>query len=407
MRVALVSEHASPLAVLGGVDAGGQNVHVAALAEGLARLGHEVVVYTRRDDPDLPDRVDTRAGFAVVHLRAGPSAYVPKDELLPLMGAFGRALDQEFAADRPDVVHAHFWMSGLAAEAACRRHQLPFLLTFHALGAVKRRHQGAADTSPRRRLAIERRLVGSADQVIATCTDEVVELARLGAVASRVRVVPCGVDVDLFRPGPAPERTGRAYRLVSAGRLVPRKGFEDLLRALALLPDTELLIAGGQPGDPATDRERRRLAAAARGLGVADRVDFAGTTARADMPELLRSADVVVCAPWYEPFGIVPLEAMACGVPVVGTAVGGLLDSVVDSVTGRLVPPRDPVALAAGIGELLASPERRRAYGRAGRERAERLYAWERVTEATVAAYEEILASRGGLRPLSGRTPAR
>lgn len=418
MYVALVSEHASPLAVLGGVDAGGQNVHVAALAAGLADAGHEVVVYTRRDDPDLPERVATRAGFEVVHLTAGPAAYVAKDDLLPLMGTFGAGLGRDLERLRPDLVHAHFWMSGLAADAVARPLGVPLVLTFHALGAVKRRHQGAADTSPRRRLEIERRLAATADQVIATCSDEVVELRRLGMPADRVRVVPCGVDVELFTPDsgialpdspPALAGPGRRhpYRLVSVGRMVPRKGFADLLHALARLPDTELVIVGGQSGDLAGQAEYERLRSIAHQLGVSDRVHFAGTVARPAMPALLRSADLVVCPPWYEPFGITPLESMACGVPVVGTAVGGLLDSVAEGATGTLVAPRDPVALADAIAALLADPARRQAYGRAGRERAVARYSWARVTEATLAGYAEVLAGAAGRSSLTTRAGTR
>ena len=156
MRIAMVSEHASPLAVLGGVDAGGQNVHVAALATALGALGDEIVVHTRRDDPSLPRRVALASGVEVDHVDAGPPCEVPKDELLPYMGDFAEDLHAQWSSERPDVVHAHFWMSGLAALRAARRLGIPVVHTFHALGIVKRRHQGAKDTCPPSRLATER-----------------------------------------------------------------------------------------------------------------------------------------------------------------------------------------------------------------------------------------------------------
>ncbi|MDQ3643465.1 MAG: glycosyltransferase, partial [Actinomycetota bacterium] len=161
MKVAMVSEHASPLAVLGGVDAGGQNVHVAALASELGRRGVEVTVYTRRQDAQVARRVRLAPGVIVEHIPAGPACVLPKDELLPHMGRFAAELQRAWAKQRPDIVHAHFWMSGLASMAAGRPLGLPIVQTFHALGVVKRRHQGRRDTSPPERLAAERALVRS------------------------------------------------------------------------------------------------------------------------------------------------------------------------------------------------------------------------------------------------------
>jgi len=210
MRIDMVSEHASPLAVLGGVDAGGQNVHVAALACALARRGAQVVVHTRRDDPDLPRRVSLCEGVTVDHVDAGPPAAIPKDELLPHMDAFARDLKRCWREERPDLVHSHFWMSGLAALEAAREFELPVVHTFHALGIVKRRYQGDADTSPSRRAELEREIVARADRIVATCTDEAFELMRLGADRSKLHVFPCGVDLEHFRPdGPAEPRGAR------------------------------------------------------------------------------------------------------------------------------------------------------------------------------------------------------
>ncbi|RKT54027.1 glycosyltransferase [Saccharothrix australiensis] len=393
MRIAMVSEHASPLAALGGVDAGGQNVHVADLSAALARLRHEVTVYTRRDAPDLPERVRTGQGYDVVHVPAGPAAPVPKDELLPHMGDFAEFLRDRWRADPPDVVHGHFWMSGLASVLATRGLDVPVVQTFHALGVVKRRHQGRADTSPPERVATERLIGREVDRVAATCGDEVFELIRMGVPRSRISVVPCGVDPVLFRPEGPRDRPGLPHRVVAVGRLVPRKGFADLITALRSLPATELVIAGGA-ADVDADPEARRLLGHARALGVLDRVRLAGQVSRDAMPSLLRSADVVVCVPWYEPFGIVPLEAMACGVPVVASAVGGLTDTVVDGVTGALVPPREPIALARALRSLLADPARREAYGLAGSDRVQARYTWDRVAQDTERVYLRVGAGR-------------
>jgi D-inositol-3-phosphate glycosyltransferase len=401
--VALVSEHASPLAVLGGVDAGGQNVHVAALAEHVAKRGWRVDVFTRRDDPHLPRRVRLCTGVSVVHVDAGPAMPVPKDELLPYMSTFADVLHRTWSAAPPDIVHAHFWMSGRAALAAGRRLGLPVVQTFHALGIVKRRQQGARDTSPPGRLATEARLVRTVDHVIATCTDEVFELVRLGGDRSRMSVVPCGVDASAFTPGGSVERRGLARRLVVVSRLVERKGIGNVIAALAEVPDTELVIAGGPERTRlADDPEARRLLQLAHEHGVAERVDLRGQLRRHELPPLLRSADAVVCVPWYEPFGIVPLEAMACARPVVASAVGGLIDTVVDGVTGVHVPPRDVERLADALRGLLGDRAAAERMGRAGRLRVEERYGWERVADATLACYRRLAVTTPSVREVSG-----
>jgi glycosyltransferase involved in cell wall biosynthesis/phosphoheptose isomerase len=395
VRIALVSEHASPLALLGGVDAGGQNVHVAALAEGLARRGEQAVVHTRRDDPALPRRVALCDGVDVDHVDAGPAAPIPKDDLLVHMDAFADDLASSWRADPPDVVHSHFWMSGLAALRAAEPLGIPVVHTFHALGVVKRRYQGDADTSPPERDAIERAIVAQADRVVATCTDEAFELMRLGADRGKVTVIPCGVDRERFRPdGPAEQRR-LEHRLVYAGRLVERKGIGNIISALERVPACELVIAGGPPRETLdADPEARRLRALAERHGVGDRVELRGRVSRDDLPALLRSADALVTVPWYEPFGITPLEAMACGIPVVASAVGGMIDTVVDGVTGRHVPPRDPERLTSVLRELLADARQREEQGRAGVRRTRRHYDWDRVSLATLDVYEELHAGR-------------
>jgi len=396
MKIAMVSEHASPLATLGGVDAGGQNVHVAALARALAARGHQVEVYTRRDSRQLPERVALCAGVHVVHVSAGPPAALPKDELLPYMVAFGRKLTAQWSLAPPDVVHAHFWMSGVAAVEAARTVGVPVVQTFHALGSVKRRHQGRADTSPRSRVATESALAQEVDLVVATCTDELTELAALGAEVERVRIIPCGVDVEHFCPQGPPwsgdaNKTPELHRLVCVGRLVERKGVDTVVQTLAELPTAELVVAGGPPVTALDAHpEARRLSELARELGVAQRVRLVGEVAPAEVPALLRSADVVVATPWYEPFGIVPLEAMACGRPLVGSAVGGLLDTVQPGSTGVLVPPRDPRALAAALGDLLRDPALRAKLGSAARCSAVSRYSWAQVAAETEDAYTSV-----------------
>ncbi|MFC6936764.1 glycosyltransferase [Actinomadura yumaensis] len=316
----------------------------------------------------------------------------------------------------PDVVHAHFWMSGLAALQAAEivanagagrngRGRIPVVQTYHALGTVKRRFQGDQDTSPPGRIRLERAIGRGADAVIATCTDEVAELTAMGVPPDRVAIVPCGVDVERFRPDgpegpdgarPAGGRDGAPHRIVVLSRMVERKGVDTAIEALAGVPGAELVAAGGPPRDAlGADPEMARLAAVARAAGVADRVAFTGRVGRADAPGLLRSADLVVTLPWYEPFGMVPLEAMACGAPVVATGVGGHLDTVVDGITGAHVRPRDPREAADRIRALLADPVLRAGMGSAGAARARSRYSWERVARDTLAVYASVAVPQG------------
>jgi glycosyltransferase involved in cell wall biosynthesis len=393
MRIAMVSEHANPLATVGGVDAGGQNVHVAALARGLVRQGHDVTVYSRRDCTSAPTRVRAPGGYLVEHVPAGPPTDVPKDEIWQHMPVFAEHLRCRWSSESVDVVHAHFWMSGAAAVDATRDSGIPVVQTFHALGTVKRRNQGARDTSPADRIAVETELCRTADHVVATCRDEQDELAALGLDPARATVVPCGVDTDVFRP--LRRRRRGCPRLLVIGRIVERKRVGNVIEALAELPGTELVVAGGPARELlGADPEVTRLRELARRLGVADRVRFVGAVRRADVPALMASVDVVVAVPWYEPFGIVPVEAMACGRPVVGSAVGGLLDTIVPGVTGELVPPRRPDLLAPVVGELLDDLERRVAYGRAGRARAVSTYQWRQVAAATEDVYTALVTHR-------------
>jgi glycosyltransferase involved in cell wall biosynthesis len=396
----MVSEHANPLAAIGGVDAGGQNVHVAALATELGRRGVDVVVHTRREAEGDPRRVRLAHRVVVDHVPAGPPRPVPKDELLPHMERFAEELARSWRRDRPDVVHAHFWMSGRAALAAAGDLDIPVLQTFHALGSVKRRWQGAADTSPACRVDEERAIIEEADHIVATCTDEVFELARLGADPRRVTVVPCGVDLDVFRPdGPSGARRPGVARLAVVGRLVERKGIDDIIRALPLVPGAELVVAGGPDAcSLAADPEAIRLADLARRLGVYGRVRLVGRLGRRQVAALLRSADVAVTVPWYEPFGMVPLEAMACGVPVVAASVGGIVDSVVDGSTGLLVPPREPELLARAVRQLLADPQRLAELGAAGVHRARSRYGWRTVADATLRTYAAVRSSGPAVR---------
>jgi D-inositol-3-phosphate glycosyltransferase len=305
----------------------------------------------------------------------------------------------EWTVRPPDVVHAHFWMSGLATRLAVRalRQEVPTLQTFHALGCVKRRFQGANDPSPPERLGIETDLLREMTAIVATCRDEVRELLALGADAERLHVVPCGVDLDRFRPdGPtlSPWSPGR-QRLLSLGRLVERKGIESTIDALRYLPSAELVTAGGpDANDLASDRDARRLVARAEDQGVRDRVRLIGRVDPDAAAALLRAASLVLSVPWYEPFGIVPLEAMACGTPVIASAVGGMLDTVRPGRTGELVPARDPRAIARAVSDLLARPETLREMSSVSATHVRSRFSWATVAAETEDIYRRVTAPR-------------
>jgi glycosyltransferase involved in cell wall biosynthesis len=400
MRIAMISEHASPLATIGGVDAGGQNQHVAELSAMLAREGNEVRVYTRRDDPDLPTEVRTADGVVVEHVPAGPAQPVPKDALLPYMGAFGEWLQTRWRDGpfRPEVAHAHFWMSGLAALTARGRYPVPVVLTYHALGSVKRRHQRGADTSPPQRIGYERVLGRQSDAVIAQCSDELAEMIAIGVPREQISLIPSGVDSAHFTPhGPAVSR-GPGKRILCVGRLVERKGYADVIRALRGVPEAECVIVGGPPAaELDADPLAGRLRALASSVGVADRVRLVGGVSREELPAWYRSADVLACAPWYEPFGLTPLEAMSCGVPVVAYSLGGFTDTVVDGVTGTLVPPRDERSLGVALRRLLREPARRLAYATAAVDRARSCYSWRRTAAQLHRLYSRLNVEQGAL----------
>ena len=410
LRIALISEHASPLALAGSVDSGGQNVYVAKVATALARRGHQVLVLTRRDDPDLPARQTLGPGVQVHHLDAGPPTFVPKEQLLPWMPAFEAQARELLRSREPcDVVHANFFMSGHVGLQLQRRLDLPLVVTFHALGAVRRLHQAASDGFPPERVAIERRVAHAADRVIAECPQDRLDLLQHYELPPRrITEVPCGVDLHEFRPGDtraAREGLGldpQDFIVLQLGRMVPRKGVDNVIRALARLPvgggrrRARLLVVGGESElpDERLTPEIGRLRLLAQQLGVEAQAQLVGRRGRAELARYYQAADVFVSTPWYEPFGITPLESMACATPVIGSAVGGIQHTVVDGVTGYLVPPKDPVTLAEHLDWLRTHPQQATAMGRAGLLRVRRMFTWDQVAARLEAVYRRVMAER-------------
>jgi D-inositol-3-phosphate glycosyltransferase len=419
-RIAMISEHASPLASLGGVDAGGQNVYVGQLARHLAMLGIEVDVFTRRDDPAQPDIVEWCEGVRVMHVDAGPPCPLPKEELLPHMPAFADEMSARWERGRAyELIHANFWMSGLVAATLQERFGVPFVVTFHALGKVRRAHQGDADRFPDERFAIEERIVRTATHIVAECPQDEHDLITLyDADPARIDVIPAGFDPSELTPvGRAVARRALGLpardRIVAhVGRMVPRKGVDDAIRGFARFAarsdaSASMVVAGGSgraQGGP--DRETRRLMQVAHEEGVRDAVRFLGHVERPMLRTVYSAADAFVTTPWYEPFGITPLEAMACGTPVVGSNVGGIRFTVRDGETGFLVPPRDPDAIAARLQELFENPALMAALRRQAIRRVHDLFTWRHVASQIAVLYDRVLAGSHLVRLVDGRTYA-
>jgi phosphoheptose isomerase len=411
-RIAMISEHASPLAMLGGVDAGGQNVYVGQLARHLAALGYQVDVFTRRDSPQLPEMAEWTGGVRIIHVAAGPPEIVPKEQLLPHMAEFARHMLRVVRRGRYALGHANFWMSGLVAAELKQAVGLPFVITFHALGRVRRQFQREADRFPDERFAIEDRIVADADHIIAECPQDEEDLIRLyNADPARITVVPGGFDpAEMWPISKALARVSLGLPpdepvILQLGRMVPRKGVDTVIRAHARLVRehdirARLLIVGGESNDPdpSLTPEIGRLQEIARDEGVADSVVFVGRRGREVLKYYYSAADVFVTTPWYEPFGITPLEAMACGTPVIGANVGGIKFTVRDGETGYLVPPDDPAAIAERIVHLFRQPRLMTLFRRQAIKRANDLFTWEQVASGVATVYEDVLIARDPAR---------
>jgi D-inositol-3-phosphate glycosyltransferase len=408
-RIAMLSYHSSPLASLGGAKAGGMNLYVRRVAEQLAARGLLVDVFTRRDDPDAAAVVEMAPGARLVHIAAGPAQPLDTDDLFPLVDRFVDGVEAFRASEDVsyDLLHSHYWLSAVAGERLAERWDVPKVAMFHTLGDVKLRAR-ASETEPQTRLDAERELVHSVDRIVVATEHERQLLRQLYRVErSRVVVIPQGVDTDQFQPRDQSEarreldlpEDGKV--LVAVGRVEPLKGFDILIRALAEMTErasVTLVIVGG---DARAAAEFARLTAIAEEVGVSSQVRFVGATDHQRVAYYYNAADVVVVPSFYESFGLVALEALASGVPVVASRVGGLTSTVADGRNGYLIPWRCPEPFAEKIDLLLANPPLRLALGRAGVSAVER-YSWANVATALLRLYEEML---GGDAPDAGGRP--
>jgi len=384
--LAVLSLHTSPLAQPGTGDGGGMNVYVRALTSALARAGVDCDVYTRADRPHLAPVVQVEPGLRVHHLTAGPPEAVAKEDLLSLVPAFTDAvLAAQRAAGRPaDAVHANYWLSGVAGHAVKHELGLPLLSTFHTLARVKA-DAGLWEGEASVRAEAEAAVIGCSDAVLASCAVEAIQLEALyGADPGRLEIVPLGVETAFFSPGDRAQARRAAGLpsdvplLLGVGRIQPLKGFDVAVRALALLdervPNAHLVIIGG-PSGPAGEAEVERLRTLVQAFGLKGRVHLLAPQPHELLSTFYRAADVVLVPSRSESFGLVALEAGACGTPVVASAVGGLTTLVDDGVTGFLVETRDAGAFADAAATIIGDPFLATTMGVAAARRAAR-YTW-------------------------------
>jgi len=411
MRIAMLSVHSSPLARLGGKEAGGMNVYVRELSREFGRRGIAVDIFTRAQGPDAPPVVPIDRGVRLIHVRAGPPAPYDKNRLLDYLPEFvGRVRCFADSEDLYyDIIHSHYWVSGEAALALRRSWGAPVVHMFHTLGAMKNQvARGSEERETGQRVTVEGRILRDADAIVAaTPLDRAQMVWHYGADVNRVRVVPAGVDLRRFQPrDPASARTTldlppSPHRIILlVARIEPLKGIDALIEASALLlqrrPErrgalTALIVGGGSEGERAHwNAEQRRLDALRQRLGVADVVRFAGAQSQDYLPLYYTAADIVTMPSHYESFGMAALEALACGKPVIATSAGGPAFIVEDGVSGLLTPPADPTTLAGHLDRLLQNDAERAAMGVAARERALQ-FGWEHVACDILSVYRDLL----------------
>ena len=411
LNVAMISYHTCPLAILGGKDTGGMNVYVREVTRYLGRRGIHVDVFTRSQDEHVPHVLhDLGYGNRVVHIPAGPEYPLPKKELATYLPQFAEGIDT-FAREkgiRYDLIHSHYWMSGIAARQLKERWNVPIVHMFHTLGLMKNRvAQSEAEMEGEYRTQGERQVLDFADSIIAATLAEESQLQFLyRANKEKISIIPPGVDISHFYPISQDEAKSvvgipaRDPMLLFVGRIEPLKGIDTLIRAIAHMRRTGvtdqyphyLAIIGGDPGVDTSvmNSEMGRLQALCAELGLQDMVIFLGKRSQSSLPYYYSAADVLIMPSYYESFGMVALEAMACGTPVVASQVGGLAFLIQDGVTGFVVPGGDHLALSDRLTQLLSQPELRRRLGEQAAAYAQE-YSWENITSRILELYHEVL----------------
>ncbi len=404
-QIALISVHGDPAVDIGGEEAGGQNVYVRHVGEALAELGWDVDMFTRQSDANNPRIVEHQDDCRTIRLTAGPETFIPRqeifehcDQFVEELLKFARKEGREYA-----LIHTNYWLSAWVGLELRRRLSLRMIHTYHSLGAVKYQSVKEPPHTASRRLEIEKATLETADCIVATSPQERDDLQSLVSTRGNIEIIPCGTDIHRFGSisyQEARKKLGFSQQekiVYYVGRFDPRKGIETLVRAvhqsqLRGKESLRLIIGGAYSPGQSDGDEKERITKIVNELGLTDITEFPGRISDEDLPVYFAAADVCVVPSYYEPFGLVPIEAMASGTPVVGSAVGGLNFTVVSEETGILVPPKDKAAFAKAIDRVLSDPQWRTQLGENARKRMENEFSWEGVASQLSHLYDSILS---------------
>lgn len=406
-RVALISEHGDPAIEIGKEEAGGQNVYVRQVGEALARQGWQVDMFTRQSDAAQPKIVEHSRHCRTIRLTAGPEAFIPRDDLFPYMPEFVQSF-RRFQAENGieyDLLHTHYWMSGWIGMELKKLQPLKQLHTYHSLGAVKYQSISTIPLVAKTRLASEKTCLETADRIVATSPQEMEHMRSLVSPYGNIDVIPCGTDICRF----GSISQGRARQLLGfspqdqvvlyVGRFDQRKGIETLVRAVGQSKlrgegNLKLVIGGGSRPGQSDGIERERIEGIVAELGLQEITLFPGRLGEDNLHLYYAAADVAVVPSHYEPFGLVAIEAMASGTPVVASDVGGLQYTVVPEETGLLAPAKDEAAFARAIDRILSDSKWRDRLGQAGRQRVEKHFSWNGVAGQLSKLYRQVLQEK-------------
>ncbi|MBD2188901.1 glycosyltransferase family 4 protein [Pseudanabaena mucicola] len=404
-RYALISVHGDPSAQLGKDGAGGQNLYVKSLGFALAKRGCQVDMFTRREDPQQPQIIQHANGCRTIRLTAGPTKFIHRDELFPYLPEFVEAwLDfQKQSGLNYDIIHSNYWLSGWVGMQLRSQLSIPQVHTYHSVGAVKYRAMNAVPEIALSRLGVEWACLEQTDCVIATSQQEQHDLRELVSQHGEIKIIPCSVDIEHFSgvdKASARKQLGIAAEqkvILYVGRFDERKGIETLVRACAQLPKPlkdqyQLYLVGGSRKGGVDTEEEQRIRGLVKDLGLDAIASFVGAIDQSELPPYYAMADICVVPSYYEPFGLVAIEAMAAGTPVIASRVGGLQETVKDGETGLLVPIRAPEALSTAIAKLLTEPQTVKAMGRAGYQRVHSHYSQDAVAGKIHHLYESLIA---------------
>lgn len=423
----MLTDHADPLAAIGSLEAGGENIYVLELTRALARLNWQIDVFTRWSSAKTTQIAKITPGVRVIRLKAGPVDHIPRDQIFQFMPEY---VDNFLAFQKEHrleylLLHGNYYFSGWAGLQLAQKLGIPFINTFHTLGSQRHKVLGTKDSSPKERIAIETDILHHADRAIATSPpmkDEMIETYK--APGKKIVVIPGGVNLNRFLPTPqllarrVLHLSPRKAIILYVGRIERRKGIETLLSAAYELtrrmpemrPMIRVFVSGGVPPtkwdelpDGPEKQELYRLKEITETLKITDIVRFLGAIDREDLQYYYSSADVTVVPSYYEPFGLVPLESMACGTSVIGSKVGGIQSTIKDGKTGFLIPPKDPIALAEKIQYILEHPEVRKKMRENSLDRVKRFYSWDAVAEQMNQCYEDLLIEYFYRKAMNGK----